>query len=300
MAEKRPPGFNVDLDFYDSPEVMSIPRKIRAAAVGVWTLAGSYSAKKLTDGYVSAEKLRELGCTPTIRAALIATRPEPLWVDGDHVGDIQFTRWTKWQRTSGEVKAYREAEAERKRRARESTRNASTSDDEEMSERTSAGQSSDVRPDNGDPRGRARARQSETKPKTENSLGYLPESATESNASGGIAATPAADLVRANIPREINSATQTALRHRVGELLHEGTPPDIVEEALRDWTARTGIGPGVLASLAADVVKRRNGHARAAPNAPPSKLRNLAELAVEERAREQAQLDNQPLRKELG
>lgn len=119
MSDRRPPGFNVDLGFYDSQEVLSIPRKIRAAAVGVWTLAGAYSASKLTDGVVPDEKLRELGCTPAIRAALMATEPEPLWEDIG--GAVRFTRWAKWQRTNAEVKAYREADAERKRRARAAT-----------------------------------------------------------------------------------------------------------------------------------------------------------------------------------
>lgn len=163
MADRRPPGFNVDLDFYDSEEVLSIPRRIRAAAIGIWTLAGSYSARKLTDGHVSAEKLKDLGCTDAIRDALMATKPEPLWVAGAHVGAIQFTRWTKWQRTYAEVKAYRDADAERKRKARESLRDTSTSNNDEMSARTTDGQAQNVRADSGNPRGRARARQSETK-----------------------------------------------------------------------------------------------------------------------------------------
>lgn len=152
MAERRPPGFNVDLGFYDSQEVLSIPRKMRAAAIGVWTLCGCYSANKLNDGYVSAEMLKQLGCTPAIRAALMATKPEPLWVDGDDVGGIQFTRWAKWQRTCEEVKTYRAADAERKRRARDAKRNPPTSHDEETSGRTSAGPSSNVRADSGDPK----------------------------------------------------------------------------------------------------------------------------------------------------
>lgn len=151
MAERRPPGFNVDLGFYDSEEVLSIPRKIRAAAVGVWTLCGSYSANKLTDGYVSAEALRDRGCTPAIRAALMATKPEPLWSDA-HAGGIQFTRWPKWQRTSAEVKAYREADAERKRKAREAKRNSPTSNNVEMSGRTNDGPSQTVRSDSGTPK----------------------------------------------------------------------------------------------------------------------------------------------------
>lgn len=177
MADRRPPGFNVDLGFYDSAEVLSIPRRHRAAAVGVWTLCGAYSANKLTDGHVSAEKLREFGCTPAIRAALMATQPEPLWVTGTQPGAIQFTRWPKWQRTSAEVKTYREGEAKRKREARGAGRGASTSEDAEMSGRTSDGHPTDVRPDSCDPRGRAPARQTETKTetKTDNSSLTLAE-----------------------------------------------------------------------------------------------------------------------------
>lgn len=159
MAERRPPGFNVDLGFYDSEEVLSIPRKIRAAAIGVWTLCGAYSANKLSDGYVSSEALRDRGCTPAIRAALMSTTPEPLWCDA-HAGGIQFTRWAKWQRTSEEVKTYRENDAERKRRAREAKRNPPTSDDNETSGRTHDGPSQAVRSDSRDPK-------TETETKTE-------------------------------------------------------------------------------------------------------------------------------------
>lgn len=288
MAERRPPGFNVDLGFYDSDEVLSIPRKLRAAAVGVWTLAGSFSANRLSDGRVPAEALRNLGCTPAIRAALMATTkadgtPSPLWLEAD-AGAIQFTRWPKWQRTSAEVKAYREGEAERKRKAREAKKGTTTSKDDETSGRTSGGTPQNVQPEGGDPK-------PETKPETELST-YVPESATDPYGRG-IAATPAADLVRRTIPRNTPAPTQTGLRHAASELLNTGTPADVVEEALRDWAGKTGIGPGVLASLASDVFKRRNGHT----NGKPSKLRSIAELAAEERANEQ--LEPATVRREL-
>lgn len=80
------------------------------------------------------------------------------------------------------------------------------------------------------------------------------------------AATPAADLVRKHIPRDIPAATQTGLRLATGELLKTGTPEDVVADALDEWLTRTGIGPSVLHSIAADIVKRRNGHATAATN----------------------------------
>lgn len=160
MAERRPPGFNVPLGFYDGPEVESIPRRIRAAAIGVWTLCGTFSANKLLDGYVGPEMLKQLGCTPAIRSALKATlgpdgEPDPLWIEA-RGGGIQFTKWVKYQRSRAEVKAYRDAEAERKRNARNGGKGATTSGDSEMSGRTSNGHP----PDHRDPK-------TETETKTE-------------------------------------------------------------------------------------------------------------------------------------
>ena len=70
MAQRIPPGFHIPTGFYDGPEVRSIPKRIRTAAVGVFALAGNYSATRLSDGYVDDETLRELGCSPVIREAL--------------------------------------------------------------------------------------------------------------------------------------------------------------------------------------------------------------------------------------
>jgi hypothetical protein len=166
MADRRPPGFTVDLGFYDCAEVLSISRKLRSAAIGVWTLAGSYSANKLTDGYVPAEILKSIGCTAAIRAALCATTPEPLWVDADtdpavdrtcdargaQMQGICFTRWPKWQRTRAEVKeltciANRNASAMHVQQPAAS----STSTYNETSARTSAGQSTGCPPGRSQP-----------------------------------------------------------------------------------------------------------------------------------------------------
>jgi hypothetical protein len=319
MAERRPPGFNVDLGFYDSDEVLSIPRKIRAAAIGVWTLCGAYSANKLTDGLVSAEALRDRGCTTAIRAALLSTEPEPLWEEAD-LGAIRFTRWAKWQRTAAEIKDYREAEAERKRKAREAKKNkdvdvtcaprephvdatwrpddphvtpdmrdtsaghdsmpaAPTSRNSKTSGRTSAGRSQAVRPEDGDPK---------TKTETETNNSHLTESATDSLGSGGIAATPGAELVRELIPDTHPAAVRTQLRIRASELIRQGHPRSDVAAALELWLTKPSLGPNALPSVLSEVVK-----ARAAPNGakPTSKLRATAELAAELRAEENAQLE---------
>lgn len=194
MAERRPPGFNVPLGFYDGPEVKSIPRRIRAAAVGVWTLCGTFSANKLQDGYVGPETLKELGCTAAIRAALMATlgpdgEPDPLWIDARD-GGVQFTKWVKYQRSRAEVKAYREAEAERKRIARQgkgsTSPNAATSGNGKTSGRTSGGQNPDVRSDHRDPK-------TETETKTE--ISSLVTS------SGGVTSADAGESPRPHCPK---------------------------------------------------------------------------------------------------
>jgi hypothetical protein len=76
-----------------------------------------------------------------------------------------------------------------------------------------------------------------------------------------IAATPAANLVRAVIPIEHPPAVQTTLRIRAGELLHAGTPTPDVEAALRLWLTKPHLGPNALASLVSEVIKSRAGPA---------------------------------------
>lgn len=248
VAEKRPAGFNVPLGFYDGPEVKSIPRRIRAAAVGVWTLCGTFSANKLQDGYVGPETLRELCCTAAIRAALKATKgpdgqPDPLWIDARD-GGIQFTKWVKYQRSRAEVKAYREADAERKRNERKGGKGTTTSDDPEMSDRTEPGHP----PDRGTP-----------KTKTENKEEiptYVYESPTDSRGSA-VSATPGADLVRDVVPNNHPHATLTSLRIQASELINTGTDRDTVRAALQLWCTKPGVGIGrtILASLASEVIK---------------------------------------------
>lgn len=170
MVDRRPPGFNVDIGFSDSKEVMSIPRRHRAAAIGVWTLCGSWSANKLQDGFVPAEVLKDKGATPAIIAALIAST---LWIPADADG-IQFEGWPKWQRTRDEVNAYRQQEAARGRRRRNAAKASATGDDPETSARTPDGPIPDVHEDYREP---------ETKTETETKGGDL--SAVGTNARPG-------------------------------------------------------------------------------------------------------------------
>lgn len=68
----------VDDSFESHPKVRTIPRRHRLAAVGLWTLAGSWCARHLTDGRIPMAVIEELGGTPTLVRLLVEAR---LWVE---------------------------------------------------------------------------------------------------------------------------------------------------------------------------------------------------------------------------
>lgn len=107
------PWFNVDDGFANSKPVLKIPRRYRCAAVGLWTLAGSWSAKELTDGFIPDHALEEFAGTPAIAEWLVRAG---LWRKVEE--GWQFEGWAKWQKTKERVLAYREREAEKKRNQR--------------------------------------------------------------------------------------------------------------------------------------------------------------------------------------
>lgn len=107
------PWFNVDDGFSNSKPVLRIPRRYRCTAIGLWTLAGSWSAKELTDGFIPDHTLEEFASTTAMAGILVKAG---LW--REVVGGWQFEGWEKWQKTKEQVLAFRAAEAERKRKAR--------------------------------------------------------------------------------------------------------------------------------------------------------------------------------------
>jgi hypothetical protein len=264
MAERKAAGFNIPLNFYDGPEVSSIPKRIRAAAVGVWALAGDYSATKLTDGYVPADVLENLGCTDKIRAALKVTinvkgELSPLWVDGPS-GGIQLTNWPKHQRTNAEVTAYLHADAERKRLARETKRNRLNSQNTETSEECPTGHPPDVRADSA---------LLETETETKKELFTYVDDEHSRNVGGderGLSApidVSASRLVATLIPDTFPAAVRTALRLKVSELINrDHINADDIADALRKWLTKPDAGPGLLPNFVADIQR-----ARAAPAA---------------------------------
>lgn len=257
------PHFFVDDAFSDSKEVMAIPARHRLAAVGLWTLCGSWSANKLTDGFVPDEVLKRLGGRPVLVDALVTLAG--LWTresDG-----IRFANWSKWQRTREQVVSYREAQAEKKQRQRENKKTQPSSGNAETSPGDTNGD------ENPCPQGTPQT--PIPIPIPEPLSTYVTERATEPYGAG-ISATPGADLVREIIPRSHPAATQTALRIQASELLRQNTDPDIVRAALRLWCDKPGVGIGrtILASLASEAIK-----ARAAPTHPGGLTAGEAKVA---------------------
>ena len=98
----------------------------------------------------------------------------------------------------------------------------------------------------------------------------------------GPTAAEAHRLVRSVIGIDFPGAVLTDLAIRSAELLQQ-YDQDTLVEALTEWRQRTGIGPGVLPSLVADVVKRRNGTTRARDRPSTTDQRVAAAQALKQR-----------------
>lgn len=246
------PHFKVSDDAHAHPKVMMAGD----AAWGMWNRAGCFSMAYGTDGFVPDWWVKQQPQGTTKAKKLVACQ---LWYRGKYTGDRPeyqgLTGYTfhEWRQDSYEkIQADREKWRQKKAGQRAASPPMSPGDKTGETARDSPGES----------------RESPGYiPNTQypNDFGYVPESATEPNGRDAAAATPGAELVRRTIPAELPAPVRTMLRISASTLIREGTPPDVVEQALRDWAAKTGVGPGILPSLAADVIKRRNGHARAAP-----------------------------------
>lgn len=113
------PYFAVDDRFGTHRKVLAIPRAIRLATVGLWTLAGSWSAGHLTDGQIPAYMLEELGGDPQMAAALVAAglwrATEDGWEFYDWAGNGNFTRAQVDEKRAGNAR--RQAEWRERRNA---------------------------------------------------------------------------------------------------------------------------------------------------------------------------------------
>lgn len=114
------PWFKVDDGFANSKPVLRIPRRYRAQAIGLWILAGTWSAKELTDGFVPDYTLDDFTSTPAMANQLVRAG---LWEKAEN--GFQFRGWSDYQPTKVQVLTRRAQEADRKSRAREAKRQRS-------------------------------------------------------------------------------------------------------------------------------------------------------------------------------
>lgn len=126
------PWFKVDDKFHSHPKVMELP----LGAIGLWTLAGTWSADYLTDGEIRLGQIRRLGGTEDDAAELVKAG---LWESTED--GYKFRDWHDYQPTRESVESEREAAKERQRRRREQRPKKQPKRDEQQSNTQSDGSS---------------------------------------------------------------------------------------------------------------------------------------------------------------
>ena len=107
--------FRVDDGFHSHPTRLSVS----LAAVGLWSVAGSWSSHHLTDGFVPDNFLESLTADwPMLAGELVAAG---LWKR--RRGGYQFHNWADYQPSKQAVENERRNNAERQRRWRQAQSN---------------------------------------------------------------------------------------------------------------------------------------------------------------------------------
>ncbi len=102
--------FKVDDGLHSSRKILKINKRARFAAIGLWTIAGSWSADQLTDGHIPDYMIAEFGAPPSAPESLVFAE---LW-DRTHDG-YTFRNWSEYQPSKQDVDAERAASRERMR-----------------------------------------------------------------------------------------------------------------------------------------------------------------------------------------
>jgi hypothetical protein len=105
--------FIVHDGFSTSPKVLAIPRAERLAAVGLWTLAGAWSAQHLTDGEIPEYMLDEWAAPELAAANLVDVG---LWRSTSK--GWRFHAWAEYQQSKDDVEQKRAYERDKKRKQR--------------------------------------------------------------------------------------------------------------------------------------------------------------------------------------
>lgn len=106
------PWFKVDDTFHSHPKVLACS----PAAIGLWVIAGSWSAANLTEGHIPGHVLPRLVTSAAKRRAneLVSAG---LWMKSED--GYAFKDWSEYQPSKESVEAQRQANAERQKRWRE-------------------------------------------------------------------------------------------------------------------------------------------------------------------------------------
>lgn len=129
------PWFKVDDGFHGHPKVMDLS----LAAVGLWTLAGTWCANYLTDGEIHLKAIQRLGGTKKQAKELVSSG---LWAE-KRPEIYQFCDWNDYQPTKEVVQAERAQARERMKDLRSKRKGTAKAETPE-----SSGQAEDVRPNN--------------------------------------------------------------------------------------------------------------------------------------------------------
>ena len=121
--------FKVDDGLHSSRKFLSIPKRARFAAVGLWTVAGSWCADELTDGHVPDYMLDVWGAPPSAHESLVNAG---LWERES--GGYLFCNWHEYQPSKQDVDAERAASRERMRELRARRKQVKAQKDAEESE----------------------------------------------------------------------------------------------------------------------------------------------------------------------
>lgn len=100
--------FKSDDKFHSSKKLMSIPKRARFGAAGLWIVAGTWCGDQLTDGFVPDYMIDQWSPPPSAPKALVDSG---LWEIAS--GGYKFTKWAEYQPTKAEVEADRKRNRER-------------------------------------------------------------------------------------------------------------------------------------------------------------------------------------------
>lgn len=109
--------FKVDDKFHSHPKIKRIPRRLRRAAIGLWTIAGSWCADYETDGAVPEYMLEEFDAEPEEVTALVDAELWERTEDG-----VAFRNWGEFQPTRAQLDEKRAQTAERVQKFRQKKR----------------------------------------------------------------------------------------------------------------------------------------------------------------------------------